>query len=111
VWGVLPIYLADAASFLAVIGALLSMKHKSAPAKPSAISLKAIGEGLAFLRKTPLILSMMLLDFFATFFGGSMLLMPIFADKLLDVGARGLGLLYAAQPAGAALAAIFMAAA
>jgi len=39
----------------------------------------------------------------ATFFAGSLLLLPIFADQLLEVGPRGLGLLYAAQPAGAAL--------
>ncbi len=45
----------------------------------------------------------MLLDFVATFFAGSLLLLPIFADQLLHVGPRGLGLLYAAQPAGAAL--------
>jgi len=33
-----------------------------------------------------------------------MLLLPIFADQLFHVGPRGLGLLYAAQPVGAALA-------
>jgi MFS family permease len=59
---------------------------------------------LSFIRRTPLIWSTMLLDFAATFFAGSMLLLPIFADRLLHVGTRGLGLLYAAQPAGAALA-------
>jgi MFS family permease len=107
-FGVVPIYVADAASFLAVIAALVFLEHRGAPSKPSAISIKAAAEGLAFLRRTPLVLSTMLLDFFATFFGGSMLLMPIFANELLDVGAEGLGLLYAAQPAGAALAAAIM---
>jgi MFS family permease len=108
--GVVPIYIADVASFLAVITALFLMKHRGGPAKPSAISIKAAAEGLAFLKRTPLVLSMMLLDFFATFFGGSMLLMPIFADQLLDVGPEGLGFLYAAQPAGAAVAAAIMSA-
>jgi MFS family permease len=65
--------------------------------------LRAIGEGLRFLRGAPIIWSTMLLDFVATFFAGSLLLLPIFADQLLHVGPRGLGLLYAAQPAGAAL--------
>jgi hypothetical protein len=101
------VYAADVASFIAVIIALLMMKHR-AEAKPSAISLKAAKEGIEFLRGAPLILSMMLLDFFATLFGGSMLLMPIFADQLLDVGPEGLGLLYAAQPIGAAIAAAVM---
>jgi MFS family permease len=107
-FGVLPIYLADAVSFGAVIAALLSMRVDGAPKGPGAISFAAALEGLRFLRRTPLISSTMILDFAATFFGGSMLLLPIFADQLLGVGAPGLGLLYAAQPAGAALAAVIM---
>jgi len=107
-FGVLPIYVADVASFLAVIGALLAMHHRAAPISKSGISLKAAVEGLRFLRNTPLISSSMLLDFFATFFGGSILLMPIFADQLLHVGTQGLGLLYAAQPVGAAIAAALL---
>lgn len=38
-----------------------------------------------------------------------MLLMPIFADQLLRVGPRGLGVLYAAQPAGPAVAGLLLA--
>ncbi len=102
--GLVPIYLIDAASFLFVIAALLTMSHR-APMRIGALSIKAGLEGLAFIRRTPLILSTMLLDFVATFFGGSMLLMPIFADQVLQVGTRGLGLLYAAQPIGATIAA------
>jgi len=103
--GMVPIYLIDAASFLAVIGALLAMRHRAPIRSGAGLSLRAAAEGLAFIRRTPLIHSTMLLDFFATFFGGSMLLMPIFADQVLRVGTRGLGLLYAAQPIGAAIAA------
>jgi MFS family permease len=102
-YGVLPVYFADLGSFAAVIFALLFMKHRAPPSKND-VSLKTALEGLRFIRKTPLIWSMMLLDFFATFFAGSMLLMPIFADELLAVGAEGLGLLYAAQPLGGMIA-------
>ena len=103
--GIAPIYVIDSASFLAVIAALLLMKHRAPPRSGAEVSLKAALDGLSFIRRSPLILSTMLLDFVATFFGGSMLLMPIFADQILHVGARGLGLLYSAQPIGAALAA------
>ncbi len=106
--GVVTIYLVDAASFLAVIAALVVMRHR-APPRATPLGLGAVKEGLRFVRRTPVIRTTMLLDFFATFFGGSMLLMPIFADQLLAVGPRGLGLLYAAQPAGAALAGVFLA--
>lgn len=103
--GLVPIYWVDAGSFLAVIAALLGLRHRAPMRSSSGLSLKAALDGLRFIRKTPLILSTMLLDFVATFFGGSMLLMPIFADQVLRVGTQGLGLLYAAQPIGAALAA------
>ncbi|GEJ57031.1 MFS transporter [Anaeromyxobacter diazotrophicus] len=106
--GVVPIYALDAASFLAVIGALLAMRHRAPPRSGAAVGLSAVLEGLRFMRRAPIIRTTMLLDFVATFFGGSMLLMPIFADQLLAVGPRGLGLLYAAQPAGAALAGLVL---
>ncbi|WP_242344896.1 MFS transporter [Anaeromyxobacter terrae] len=106
--GVVTLYALDAASFLAVIGALLVMRHRASP-RATPLGFGAVKEGLQFLRRAPVIRTTMLLDFFATFFGGSMLLMPIFADQLLHVGPRGLGLLYAAQPAGAALAGAFLA--
>jgi MFS family permease len=97
------IYVIDVLSYGVVIGALLALRHRHTGHGSSPISLRAIGEGLRFLRGAPIIWSTMLLDFVATFFAGSLLLLPIFADQLLHVGPRGLGLLYAAQPAGAAL--------
>jgi MFS family permease len=103
--GVVPIYLFDVASFGAVLGALAVLRHRAPPRESSQISLGAAVDGLRFIARTPIILWTMLLDFVATFFAGSMLLMPIFADRLLGVGPRGLGWLYAAQSVGAALAA------
>ncbi len=102
--GPTAIYVVDVVSFGAVIAALLAMKHRHVGLGATRISAKAAVEGLRFIRRTPLIWSTMLLDFAATFFAGSMLLLPIFADQLFHVGPRGLGLLYAAQPVGAALA-------
>jgi MFS family permease len=103
--GVVPVYVIDVASFGAVLLALARMRHRAPHRGPSAISLAAALDGLRFLRRTPVIWTTMVLDFVVTFLAGSLLLMPIFADQLLGVGARGLGLLYAAQPVGAALAA------
>src|SRR3989449_3640179 len=102
--GPAAIYLVDVISFAAVIAALLAMEHRHVGLGSSQINARAALEGLRFIRRTPLIWSTMLVDFAATFFAGSMLLLPIFADQLLHVGTQGLGLLYSAQPAGAALA-------
>jgi len=61
-----------------------------------------------FIRGNPVILSMMLLDFGATLFGEVDALLPIFAEEVLDVGATGLGLLFAATSVGSLLAATGM---
>jgi MFS family permease len=47
------------------------------------------------------VLSSMLLDFFATFFSAATALLPIYARDILYVGARGYGVLSAAEASGA----------
>jgi MFS family permease len=101
-------YVLDAVSFLAVIGALLVMRHRHVPPEGSRVSMKAALEGLRFIRSQPLLVWLMSLDFIGTFFAGSTQLMPIFADTILHVGKRGLGLLLAAPAVGAMIAAFGM---
>jgi MFS family permease len=50
----------------------------------------------------------MLLDFFATFFASAMALLPIYAQDILHVGARGYGMLAAAPAVGSLLASLAM---
>jgi len=107
--GVLPIYVLDAGSFLAVIAALVMMRNPPPSRGMSAVNVRALGEGISFLRGNPLIWTTMLLDFMGTFFGSSTLLMPIFADQILHVGPHGLGMLYSAEPVGAGIAGLFLA--
>lgn len=66
--------------------------------------LHSIKAGLRFVKNSRLIWSSMLLDFFATFFGSGMTLMPVFAADILKVGPEGLGLLYAAPSIGGIIA-------
>jgi MFS family permease len=96
-------YALNAGSFLAVIVALLQMRGVPgrAPGDPGDVSFKAAREGLRFVFSSPIIRSTMLLDFFATFFSSATTLLPIFAQDILHVGARGYGWLYAAPSAGA----------
>jgi MFS family permease len=100
-FGLSATYLLDAASFAAVIGALLAMRLR--PKTPVVIGsgIQTVIEGLRFVRHNPVILSLMVLDFLATLFASALLLMPIFADEILGVGESGLGLLYSASAAGA----------
>jgi len=103
-------YAFNAVSFLCVIAAVLLMRDVSGNPEGSAgrISLAAAIEGLRFVFKTPLIRSTMLLDFFATFFASATALLPIFAQDILDDGARGYGVLSAAPSVGAILASLAM---
>lgn len=106
--GVAAAYGFDAASFLAVIAALLAIRSCPTIVEASSGGLSAALDGLRFLRASPILLGVMTVDFLATFFGAGMVLMPIFAGKILDVGAAGLGLLYAAPAAGAVVGGIVM---
>jgi MFS family permease len=103
--GVGWVYVVNALSFGFVIVALLMMRsvpdHPSRGSGPDDVSLRAALEGLRFVFRSPLIRSTMLLDFLATFFSSATALLPIFAQDILKVGAKGYGWLYAAPAAGA----------
>jgi MFS family permease len=99
-------YLFNALSFLFVLVALVLMRDVPVvDAKERAdASLGAAREGLRFVFSSPIIRSTMLLDFVATFFASATALLPIFAQDVLHVGARGYGWLYAAPSVGSLLA-------
>ena len=107
------IYGLNALSFLAVIGALVAMRASGKPdlqtGRKDALSFTALKEGLRFVWRTPIIVQTMTLDFAATFFASATLLLPIFAQERLHVGARGYGLLAAAPAVGSVLTALVMA--
>ena len=98
-------YFFNALSFGFVILALLLMRNVPARAASESgskndLSLAAALEGMRFVFRSPLIRSTMLLDFFATFFASATALLPIFAQDILHVGARGYGWLFAAPAIG-----------
>ncbi|HEY7112687.1 MAG TPA: MFS transporter [Thermoanaerobaculia bacterium] len=104
------IYFLNAVSFLAVIGVLARMHTSGAPEAGSdaAPPFESLKEGLRFVFSTPLMVWTMCLDFLATFFSGSMSLLPIVADQVLKVGARGYGVLASAPAAGALLGSLLI---
>lgn len=108
-WGMGFTYLINAISFLAVILALVRIGpipqqiQVGARREPAHVQVK---QGLSFIISQPIILSTMLLDFFATFFSSANTMMPIIARDILKVGEAGYGLLSAAQSIGAVMAAI-----
>ncbi|HEV7397721.1 MAG TPA: MFS transporter [Pyrinomonadaceae bacterium] len=108
------IYGLNSASFLSVIAALLLIRTSGRPVpgdegKTTRVSFGALKDGLRFVWRTPIIVQTMTLDFAATFFASATALLPIFADKILVVGARGYGFLSAAPALGAVITGLVMA--
>lgn len=105
--GLATVYWINAASFIAVLIALLLMRTRVPAGGRQTVSRGALKEGLRFVFSTPIIRSTMLLDFVATFFGAAQQLLPIFAEAM-GVGAEGLGILYSATAIGAVIASVVM---
>lgn len=101
VFGVSMAYWINAASFLAVLSAIVAMRTRApVPAGPRR-GWSAVVEGLEFVRGRAILWQLMLVDFLAVLFVSSMGLLPAFARDVLAVGSEGLGLLYSAPAAGA----------
>lgn len=106
--GVSAAYVIDVVSFGAVIIAVLLLKTQGEQQPLKITGIAAAMEGLRFLRRSPTLLGLMSLDFFATFFGASTVLMPVFASDLLDIGVQGLGILLTAPAVGAVAGSVVM---
>ncbi|OGK62514.1 hypothetical protein A2334_05765 [Candidatus Roizmanbacteria bacterium RIFOXYB2_FULL_38_10] len=102
--GIPLVYTIGVFAFMSVNITMLLLKPIPVNTNNTTFGLKSVREGLGFVKRSPLIWSTMLLDFFATFFASSMTLMPIFAKDILNVGPQGLGILYAAPSVGAVVA-------
>lgn len=114
--GLFSVYLINAASFLAVIAALLMIgpvaqqaarreAHNDLRARVDA-GLFDIRAGWRFILGQPVILGSMILDFLATFFSSANTLLPFIARDVLKVGVQQYGWLSAAQSIGAVSAAL-----
>lgn len=103
-YGPQSVYFFNAVSFLVMLIALCLIHVPNLLEKKTTVSLSAIGEGIMFIRHSPLISSTMLLDFFVTFLASCVVLLPVFAKDVLHADARQLGLLYAAPAVGGVLA-------
>jgi MFS family permease len=109
-YGPAPVYAANAVSFLAVMAAVMLIRTAGRGAEEEAgkVSFAALGEGLRFVWRTPIIVQSMTIDFVATFFASATALLPIFAAQILRVGARGFGLLAASSSVGSVVAGVVM---
>jgi MFS family permease len=102
VWGPEAMYLFDVGSYAAIIVVLFFVRVPPVPADKIRPNLWAsIGEGIAFVRRKPIILQLMALDLSAMVFGAYRVILPALATDVLAVGATGYGALSAIPSAGA----------
>jgi MFS family permease len=108
------IYLLDAMTFLAAFIALRWMpalrpgeplEREQSPTAQQ-LGLAAIREGLTYARRTPVLMSIFIIDLVAMIFGMPRAVFPALADGTFAVGPFGLGLLYAAPSTGALIGAL-----
>jgi MFS family permease len=105
-------FLGNSVSYLAVIAGLLAMRLASGlRAARAGSALASIVEGFRFAWRTRPIRSLLMLLALVSLMGMPfMVLMPIFADKILHGGPRGLGMLMGASGVGALTGALILAA-
>ncbi len=104
-------FAANAISYIAVIIGLLLMKVRSVPRISNRSPIEDIIEGFRWVNRTKVIRSLLLLIGLVSLVGMPYtVLMPVFADKILHGGARGLGILMGATGVGALFGALTLAA-
>jgi MFS family permease len=103
-------FFANAVSYIAVIIGLLMMHVQLRHDRPSGSPLEHIIEGFRWVRNTaPIWALLLLLGLVSLVAMPYTVLMPIFADRILHGGARGLGILMGATGVGALLGALTLA--
>src|SRR5262245_30339443 len=108
-FGVAISYFVDAALPIpSILAALMISASGEVDGARRRIGWQSFIDGFEFLWHTRIILSLLLLDFFAVLFGFVRPILPIFAEEIYHVGARGLGMLYAAPAIGAVIGSTFL---
>jgi len=103
-------FFADAVSYIAVIVGLLMMHVAPRVRRPMGSPLEHVIEGFRFVRETaPIRALLLLLGLVSLVAMPYTVLMPVFADRILHGGARGLGVLMGATGVGALLGALTLA--
>ena len=106
--GIGAAYAVVAVLLVAALAATSGLVVERDEAEKRSVDLRAIREGLSFVRHHPVVLGCMTLDMFAVIFGGAAALLPVYATDILHVGARGYGLLASSLDVGAILCSILL---
>ncbi len=111
-WNLQWAYWINAISYLAVIAALIAMGDIRTVIEKKTFELRGtirdIKEGIEFIKNSPIIFSVMFLDFFGTFFSSANTLLPFVAMDILHVGPIQYGWLSASQAIGTLIIGLYL---
>ena len=107
-WRGLP-YEASALLYAIALGAMLMIRPIPRGNAGDSHPLRAVIEGLAYVRDNRIVLGAITLDLLVVLLGGATAMLPVYARDILHVGSEGLGALRAAPAVGAALTAYALA--
>jgi predicted MFS family arabinose efflux permease len=100
------VYLFDGLSFIAAIVALKWVPSSVPRFDPDQSHLQSVREGMGYVLRNPLALSIFGIDLIAMIFGMPRAVFPELAKESFGMGAEGVGLLFAAPSLGALVAAL-----
>lgn len=95
------LYAVYAGLLVASLGSLALLRPGAWQPGARRVGMAAIREGLAFVRRQPVVLGCMVLDMMAVIFGGASALLPVYAQDILAVGPHGYGVLASSLEVGA----------
>jgi len=108
-FGVAACFWLNAASYLGVIIALMTIRRRPVSIGAPQTALELIAEALRYVRRTPELAGLFALLFVAGTFGANFnLVLPLFTRVVLHANADVLGFLFAAQGAGSLVGAVTM---
>jgi len=101
-------YVAQIAGTCLALATFATVRRPIATSSGQTVTLRAIREGIGFVRRRPVIWGAMTLDMFAVLFASVTVLLPMFAKDILEVGPRGYGVLAGSLQAGQYLMALWL---
>jgi len=107
--GLAPAFALSLVCRILAVAAIAGIRYRPTNCARNDASWRGVAAGIRFVWRTKPILASITLDMFAVMLGGAVYLVPIYAEKILHVGALGLGALLSADAVGAICMAVYLA--
>jgi MFS family permease len=104
-----PVYLTAAVLFGCSGVLVTGIRAAPGKAERAPATLETALAGVRYVRRHPIVLGSISLDFFAVFLGGATALLPVYATDILHVGPHGFGVMRSAPAVGAGITAVLLA--